>query len=519
MNVRQKFFLGSEKNWLCAGASAVLMGVTCASQHALAATAQINGEAALVGEFVSNLPPKSSELKGLRVPLGLMLEGRASSNLGVFLDLRFNANQYPNTAVSLGNTADMSAEDIASGKAVKQPFSLDAGRGEKREELKVSRAFVQYESSEAGRFRAGRIPRNWGLGIWMDDTWKPEGGTRSTSDAVSYMVDFPSALTVTGYWEKISEGLLSSRGDDADALTVEIMIPDEIIDIGASGLNRNLGLAFSKYDHSDSGTEIRVLDIFGIFSYGRVGFEGEINWPNGSTKSLAYASAGGDSKQCPEISNPNNKYVTCDAQSVDGLNILMRARYQLGGGVAALDKSVKLSQTESARSRRPTSQVAESQILSVTAGYSKGDSDAFEGVTQPDSKVSGLPMHPNVRPALLMFNPLSEVVPGMPGAIVQNVIFSRLDYSYESPTFGMITPALVFARLDKLNKTSAVNAKTVGTVNNLGFEVDLTYSYRTMDGVRLSLDGGLWVPGGAWEKQGVKPETVYGVRATAATYF
>jgi len=37
--------------------------------------------------------------------------------------------------------------------------------------------------------------------------------------------------------------------------------------------------------------------------------------------------------------------------------------------------------------------------------------------------------------------------------------------------------------------------------------------------LRLSLDGGLWVPGGAWETSGVKPETVYGARATAATYF
>lgn len=519
MNSRRNYFFGHKKASLRAYASAFVMCVAASGQSAQAATAQINGEAALVGEFISNQPPKSSELKGLRVPLGLMLEGRASSNLGVFLDLRFNANQYPNTAVSLGNTEEMSADDVESGKAVRHPFTLDGGRGEKREGLKVSRAFVQYESSEAGRFRAGRIPRNWGLGIWLDDTWKPEGGTRSTSDAVSYMVDFPSALTVTGYWEKFSEGQLNSRGDDADALTVEIMIPDEVIDVGSSGLSRNLGLAFSKYDHSDSGTEIRILDIFGIFSYGRIGLEGEINWPNGATKSLAYSSIGGSAKQCPEISNPKNRYITCESQTVDGLNILMRARYQLGGGVTTLDKSVKLSQTEAARSRRPTSQVAESQILSVTGGYSKGDSDAFEGVTQADSKVTGLPMHPNVRPALLMFNPLSTHVPGMPGSIVQNVVFSRLDYSYESPTFGMITPAVIFARLDALNNATGASDKKVGSVHNVGFEVDLTYSYRTMDGLRLSLDGGLWVPGGAWELQGVKPETVYGVRATAATYF
>ena len=521
MNSRQKHFFSSESFGIRAFASALALVAASSTERSDAATAQVNGQAALVGEFISNLPPSSAELKGLRVPLGLTIEGRASSNLGVFLDLRFNANQYPNTAFSLGNTEAMDTDAGLSGFEVKHPYTLTGGRGEKRETLKVNQAFVQYDSSEAGRFRAGRIPRHWGLGLWLDDEWKPEGGTRSASDAVSYTVDFPSALSVTGYWEKISEGSLSSRGDDADALTGEILISDELTDAGSSGLSRKLGLAFSKYDHADSNTELRILDIFGVFAYGRMGLEGEVNWPTGKTKSLAYSSAGGatEAQRCPEISNPNKLYISCDSQSVDGLNILLRARYQLSGGIASADKSAKLSQTEAARVRRPTSQVAESQIISLAGGYSKGDSDAFDNVTNRDSKITALPMHPNVRPAFLMFNPLSANVAGMPGAIVRNVLFARADYSFESPTFGMLTPAVIFARLDSLNKNTASDVKKFGAVNNVGFEVDINYSYRTMDGVRLSLDGGLWVPGGAWETAGVKPETVYGLRATASTYF
>ncbi|MEN9530365.1 MAG: hypothetical protein RI932_2238 [Pseudomonadota bacterium] len=498
--------------------SALALVPFCLFEHAHAATAQVYGQAALVGEFISNMPPNLSELKGLRVPLGLTIEGRASSNLGVFLDLRFNANQYPKTAFSLGNSEDTKIDSALSGAEVGHPYATSWTSTQKRETLKVNQAFVQYDSSEAGRFRAGRIPRQWGLGIWLDDEWKPEGGTRSVSDAVSYTVDFPSALSVTGYWEKFSEGRLSSRGDDADALTAEILISDELTDAGSSGLSRKLGLAFSKYDHSDSGTELRILDIFGIFSYGRMGLEGEVNWPTGKTKSLAFASVGGESKECPETSNPQKLFISCDSQTVDGLNILLRARYQIGGGLASADRTAKISQTEAARQRRPTSQVTDSQVLSLTGGYSKGDSDAFENVTSRDSRITALPMHPNVRPAFLMFSPLSTNVPGMPGALVRNVVFARADYSYES-TFGMLTPAVVYARLDSLNRKTTADEKKVGTVNNVGFEVDINYSYRTMDGIRLSVDGGLWVPGGAWETSGVKPETVYGVRASAATYF
>jgi hypothetical protein len=488
-------------------------------QSALAATAQINGQAALVGEFISNLPPNGQELRGLRVPLGLTLEGRASSNLGIFLDLRFNANQFPRTAVSLGNTEALNTDSELSGREVNHPFTLEGGRGEKREPLHVNQAFVQYDSNEAGRFRAGRMPRHWGLGIWLDDEWKPEGGTRSTSDGVSYTVDFPSALSATAYWEKISEGRLNSKSDDADALSVEILIADELTDAGSSGLSRRLGLAFSKYDHPASSTELRIYDIFGVFSFGRMGLEGEINWPDGSTKSLTYASLGGSSKICPELSNPKQLHVACDSQKINGLNLLLRARYQLSGGVTAADKSAKLSQTEAARARRPTSQVSESQILSLLGGYSKGDSDAFSGVAERDTTITGVPMHPNVRPAFLMFNPLSANTAGMPGALVQNVLFARAEYSFESPSFGMLTPAVIFARLDALNKNTATASTNVGTVKNVGFEVDINYSYRTMDGIRFGLDGGLWVPGGAWESSGVKPETVYGVRATASTFF
>jgi hypothetical protein len=107
----------------------------------------------------------------------------------------------------------------------------------------------------------------------------------------------------------------------------------------------------------------------------------------------------------------------------------------------------------------------------------------------------------------------------MPGVAARNVMFVRAEYSYESPSFGMLTPAVIFARLNSLNKKADASDVKVGLVNNLGFEVNLNYSYRTLDGLRLSLDGGLWVPGGAWETSGVKPETVYGARATAATYF
>lgn len=481
------------------------------SAGAVAASALVNGQAALVGEFISSLPPQSNLMEGLRFPFGLTVEGRASSNLGLFLDLRFNPNQARKPAFALGNSGEAGTEFA-------QPFGNDNGYAGRREGLFVDQAYVVYDTSEAGSFKAGRMPRNWGLGLWLSDEWKPEGGAVSTSDAISYMVDFSRGLSVTGYWEKFSEGRLSSRADDADAITGEVLVTDELTDVGSSGMSRRLGLAFSKYDHKLSETELKIFDVFGSFRFGRVGIEGEVNWPTGKTKSLAFSDAGGSQTQC-EASNPQKLSISCESQSVEGLNILLRTMFQLSGGVSSADGASQLSQTEAARRRRATAQVAESQIVTLTGGYSRGDSDAYENAKTQDDKITGIAMHPNVRPSLLMFSPLSEDVAGMPGAAVRNVVFARAEYSYESPSFGMLTPAVIFARLNSLNKKADASDTKVGLVNNLGFEVNLNYSYRTLDGLRLSLDGGLWVPGGAFETSGVKPETVYGARATAATHF
>ncbi|MEY2987396.1 MAG: hypothetical protein RJB13_917, partial [Pseudomonadota bacterium] len=38
-------------------------------------------------------------------------------------------------------------------------------------------------------------------------------------------------------------------------------------------MSRRLGLAFSKYDHKSSETELKIFDVFGSFRFGRVGLE------------------------------------------------------------------------------------------------------------------------------------------------------------------------------------------------------------------------------------------------------
>ncbi|MEY2987397.1 MAG: hypothetical protein RJB13_918 [Pseudomonadota bacterium] len=176
----------------------LFMASTFYSTGATAASALVNGQAALVGEYISSMPPQSSLIEGLRFPFGLTVEGRASTNLALFLDLRFNPNQALRPATALGNSRETEALAQLTGSEFAHPFGNVNGYTGRRESLFVDQAYVVYEASEAGSFRAGRMPRNWGLGLWLSDDWKPEGGAVSTSDAISYMVDFSRGLSVTG---------------------------------------------------------------------------------------------------------------------------------------------------------------------------------------------------------------------------------------------------------------------------------------------------------------------------------
>jgi hypothetical protein len=503
-----------------------LLGLLATQSHfsvALAASAQVHGQGAVVGEFQANLPPNSMLNQGFRMPFGLTIEGRASDRLSLFLDIRASVNSSPETAKPLGNTASTTSVP-ADGNEFAQPFVPSGGRGEKRENVELGFAYIQY-TSPFGVFKAGRMPRHWGLGVYKSAEWKPEGGSISTSDALGATVDFSSTFSASAYWEKTSEGRLSSIQDDADSLTVEALLADNAADPSSNGVVRQIGILFSAYSHPQSSTEIKTLDLFSKIYVGPFLAEGEVLFPSGKTRSLQYGALGGSNLECanPE-DNPDQVKIACGKQTIEGFAGLMRLRFQVAGGSnAAGTAGQNLASVDEARYTLGTALRPVSQIVGLWLGYARGDSDSYtKGIsTSEDSKVRSTPMHPNIRPSLLMFNPTGLEVPGMPGHQVVNSLFVRGEYSYEAPGVGMITPAIIWGRLDSLNTNPTASTLPVASSSkNLGVEVDIGYSYQTSDNLKMALDAGFWIPGAAWQRTGQsKPSSSYGVRSTVSTTF
>lgn len=496
-------------------ATAVSVAVNAAlplKAHAVAV--QVQAEGGVVGEHISDIPPYSSNYQGFRVPMRFTLEARPSNTVSLFGDVRFNFQNHPTPAMSLGNTTEAAPESF------RQPVMAGS---EKQVTLESGVAYLQW-ASPIGLVRVGRMPRHWGLGIWRSTDMDLTGGALSTSDALSMTMDFTPSFSATLHWEKILEGNPYSRADDADAYTAEVLIADEPSDTNSYGVARQIGVAFQRYDHAQTSTRLLTMDLFTKLFFDEFGIEGEVYFPTGDTKNPAYASNGG-TERCT-VRNPNNDFVTCSSQRVEGLAALGRVRYQLSGSSRPMSgTAVSLIGNDIARLRRvPTSLRNESHIFGLSLGYVRGDKDAFEGIANKDSRVRATVMNPNIRPSLLMYGFNSANIPGMPGSTMTNTSFIKFDYTYEVSNFGAITPSLVWGVLNETN-TKNINIgevadSAVGKKQNLGLEFDLGYRYLTVDNIELGLDTGIWFPGEAWSsKLRGKPASVFGARAILGTRF
>lgn len=483
--------------------------------RAQAVSLQTHGQAAVVGDFVNGLPSGGSVYQGWRLPLGLTLEARPSNNLAIFYDLRLGINQYPTLAREMGNgQGDRSPANV--------PFATVGGRGERVESVRTGFAYAEYASGDFGLFRIGRMPRNWGLGLWRHDggvspasqfrEWTADGGTVSTTDGASVLLDFRT-LYFGGSWEKHSEGNPFLRGDDAESWTVDLRVGDSLTESSQNSAGREVGIAFSRYTDSVSETRMNILDLYSRLRYGSLFLEGEFLYPNGSTKSAQYRDLGGGAA-CATDTVLAAANLMCDKSSIDWVAMLFRARYQFSssGGPDAT-----LSATEAMTKRGvPTVNRRESHSTGFWFGYTGGDSGGLENSPTSSAVNMGV-MHPNIRPSLLMFSSVANPVAGMPGAVVRNAMFARGDYTYESPTMGSVSPSIIWANL---RETATGISEGVGRFSDLGIEGNVSYSYMTTDYLKLGGDLGVWFPGAAWATKGsARPSAVFGGRLSISTIF
>lgn len=519
-------------------------------QSSYAATSlMVSGHAGLVGQYTSSTPPDNSSYFAFRVPIGLTLQASPSDNLNIYLGLDYAYNNYPEAPTLLGQTTQTSGQTgtntNTNGQLTPMPFAntVNAQNGgtpysEKTDTPTLTTAYFTYQTP-VGLLRAGRMPRNWGLGVWYSDEWSPTGGTISTSDAIAMTTDL-NLFDLSLYYERFgtSVGGTSSNGD-ATAYSAEVRLKTDPADIPSTGVSREIGIAFSKFDHGQSDTSLNILDIYGKFYLSRFFIGTEVLYPSGKSKNPNYQALGGAPECNVTYPNPNSSLSqTCNSQNFSALAGLFKFKVQLDDA-----NNSSVAATENAQKLLGTAERQESNTMGLWVGYASGGANQFYSATDTSfgtgsNNISAIMMNPNIQPSFLMFNNTTPAINGMPTGAITNTTFVRLDYTYESPGFGAIGPVFVWAQLNRtnpnyynssyatcsgpqtVNSAVSINRVCVGGSYSLGEELDLTYRYTTLDRVNAGLDVGYWFVGDAWKISGQgKPNSAYGARIFTGVEF
>lgn len=485
---------------------------------AFAVPVQVSGQGGLVGDYQTAVTAKGLNYQAVRVPFSLTLEGKASSKVSLFLNLSPTYDVLPASSRLLGNDDQSDTSKAASGNETLQPLSSSYRTGDI---LRSSYAYLNY-ASDIGLLSFGRVPRHWGLGLWRNARWRPDGGIISTSDMVGLTMDFSASLSGAVSFEKMNEGSPVQASDDADAFTVEAILADDPSDPSSSGLAKRIGLTFSSYRHARTDTSLSILDMFGQFYWASFLLEGEFLYPTGETRSLRYALSGGDLTKCDDARNPDGDDVGCESKTVEGFAGLLRMRWLVSGGETAESQSwSSIAGVDAARRNLSTALSPETHEVGTELGFARGDSDSFVA-SGKDKTITGSAFHPNIRPSLIMFGPAQPLLAGFPGAVVQNVFYAKASYQYETPGFGLIAPSLTWARL---HKTAASEVRdSPGREADLGIEFNLDYAYRTTSRLDFGVTAGALFAGEAYTTENAEGKTKkanvsYGIRTTVATSF
>ena len=506
----------------------------------------IRGRSAAIGALAPGVPPvndtksaSSSKYSGIHVPLALNLEAKVSPNFSVIFDLDYTYNNYPERSLYLGTPRNY--DPALTPQTYPYPLSHygynSSGTltpyGSKMGTLQLAQAYLAY-ATPFGIFQAGRMPRNWGLGIWLNSAWNPYSGQISTSDAVSFASAF-SHFKIQALFEIYNKSQGGrDESQDASAWSVFATLGDVDAEPSTAGFSRELGLGFSSFQNDATRTSLQIVDIYGKLFVPSFSLGGEFLFFSGDTKSAQYQALGGD------VSCPTTPGITCSAQKVFTFSSMVKAGFLILGPQA----SSTLKQIETERKQVGTALRSEAHLANAMFIYASGDKTQFIADGGGKNGIGGGYIHPSVNPPFLMF--ITPFAQGMPGPMMTNITFLRFQYEYEHPKYGSFAPSLTWGRLntanpmfgtlckdtnkailptgsigDQVAENTPCDISHFGKNKDLGVEFELSYRYTMPDLVQLGADVSYWRVGKAWENSVTKtgPKNAYGIRLSLIREF
>ncbi len=419
-----------------------------------------------------------------------------------------SAKAQPCPSGSSNTKGDCSIDHQNSGEPRYQPYSP-----------KITKLYAKY-AMDYCLLTAGRRGRQWGMGILHDDGQRPFSTDASVFDGVTCDINIQKSQTLgfsVGY-DKITETGASAletanadtsfgpsnNGDDLDQFFLTIEYNDHRANAGKN-FSKQIGIYFANVIGGDnSKTDLKIADLYLNFLLQDFVLQNEAVFRLGKSADPSWSLLGAARTRDPleRVSN--------ELQSI-----------ALAGSV-----EYYLSRTGSYLGPKEYNQGnATSHSLFAGYAYAPGDADGYlpeypedTNQSQRDRKVTAFAMHPNFKPALLLFNgrQKSEAlrIDGVfdPYRVVNATVFN-LGYRYQSIENGNFEAKLISASLNETLPGSARESGVTGIGydgDSLGFELDLSYDKQLGKDINFGFAGAIGFAGDAWKlNEGSKTEANY----------
>lgn len=514
-----------------------------------------DGHYALRGETrtAPGFSKNSGYYQGIEQSFRLLGEARFNDQSSMYLELRLFDNPREAYLGDSGKPTDCVKQDPDSNECEHQ------STGEPRYEPytpKVTQAYMRY-AFDYCIVEAGRRGRDWGLGAFLDSGSDPFETDASIFDGFSCDINIQKTSTLgfrVGY-DKLAESgsYVDSRstgtrrfgandtGDDIDQYFFVINYDDRKANAGEA-FTKEIGVYFAQVNGAPfktneagdevggSSTDLKFLDLYTGFYLADFALRNEILFRMGKSADPNWQSLGGseyaDSKPA--------------RQKLDAIALAGSFDWTLSHSGAALGPA-EYNRGDASR-----------HVMFLNYAYAPGDEGGYYSDDTPgaagntevnaskrDGTVKAIAFHRNYKPALILFNARpeadTEIVQGgfNPGRVVNATVFGS-GYRFESMTAGNFEFKLVTASLltgvpggvtsyyDSIKGTPTDDGtRPVGFYGkDLGWELDLTYTYKVGREAELGIAAAAALPGEAWQTEvDKKPVTEFLLQTHAAFRF
>jgi hypothetical protein len=176
------------------------------------------------------------------------LEHRLLLRPDVLIDERFSLHSELSLLTQNGSSTEVSFNSSQS------PNQTNGGSGfdpTATQILSVRHAYLKWVS-DLGVFKAGRMPKGWGLGLLFDEGSKPEDEASTIVDRVGFEGQLGSLVLNAGF-EKRKEGYLYTNIDDEDVYEGSVKYENEGSGVAIGLLfGRHIRSAFTALTHNSS---------------------------------------------------------------------------------------------------------------------------------------------------------------------------------------------------------------------------------------------------------------------------